>query len=45
MSLIICSDDCIYQKNGYCMLEGITTSSNKSFQKSCIHYIKTKKYH
>lgn len=40
MSLITCDNDCIYQKDGYCMLETPSVVNNKSLNKNCVHYIK-----
>lgn len=39
MSIIPCGDDCIYQKEGYCMLETPTTITNNT-STGCVHYIK-----
>ena len=39
MSLIFCDNDCIYQKDGYCILETPTVvSENKNLCENCIHY-------
>lgn len=42
MSLITCDNDCVYQKEGYCILETPTVINNKSDCQNCVHYIKTK---
>ncbi len=39
MSLITCDDDCIYQKDGYCILESPTIITNNS-STGCVHYVK-----
>ncbi|MDQ5983640.1 MAG: hypothetical protein RUMPE_00664 [Eubacteriales bacterium SKADARSKE-1] len=39
MSLIPCDDDCLYQKEGYCMLEVPSIITNHT-KKGCAHYIK-----
>lgn len=39
MSLITCNDDCIYQKDGYCMLETPSVSNNH-LNTECIYYTK-----
>ena len=39
MSLIPCDDQCIYQKDGYCILETPTVVTNHSG--GCIHCIRT----
>lgn len=44
MSLIACDDDCVYQKDGYCILETPTVISN-NLNKSCVHYIKLSQNH
>lgn len=38
MSLIPCSDDCVYQSDGYCLLEtpAVVTNHEKN---GCVHYI------
>ena len=38
MYLITCSDKCVYQHEGYCMLE-VTTSVKNSLPGHCVHYI------
>lgn len=42
MSLIICDDDCVYQKDGFCILETPTVINNNS-NRTCVHYIKLNK--
>lgn len=39
MYMIPCSDDCVYQKDGYCSLD-IPAQVNNVTKKHCIHYIK-----
>lgn len=39
MSIIPCGDDCVYQKEGYCMLEMPTAITNNT-STGCVHYIK-----
>ena len=42
MSIIPCGDDCVYQKEGYCMLEMPTAITNNT-STGCVHYIKLNK--
>ncbi|CDB23928.1 uncharacterized protein BN706_00195 [Clostridium sp. CAG:557] len=42
MSLITCATDCVYQKEGYCVLETPTVITNKSGCQNCVYYIKVK---
>lgn len=42
MSLITCDNDCVYQKEGYCILETPTVINNKSDYQKCVHYVKTR---
>lgn len=42
MSLITCDNDCVYQKEGYCVLETPTVITNKSGCQNCVYYIKVK---
>ncbi len=39
MSLIVCDDDCVYQKDGFCVLETPSVINNHS-NKTCVYYIK-----
>lgn len=38
MTLIMCDSDCIYQKDGYCMLDGPSVIINGN-QNDCVNYI------
>lgn len=38
MSLITCSSDCVYQKDGYCELETLSTINGHQMH-HCMHYI------
>lgn len=40
MFLIACATDCVYQKEGYCILEAPTVISNTKNYQNCVHYIK-----
>ncbi|MDY3015237.1 MAG: hypothetical protein SOR61_08715 [Evtepia sp.] len=39
MSLIPCTDPCIYQQEGRCTLSRAASRGNPSPQKPCIHYL------
>lgn len=41
MSLIPCTGECVYQKDGYCSLERVATKGKPEQQSgTCVHYIK-----
>jgi hypothetical protein len=41
MSLIPCTGDCVYQKDGCCMLERAATKGKpEKAADSCVHYVK-----
>ncbi len=42
MSLIQCDADCVYQKDGYCLLDTPSPVTNYT-GKGCVHCIRTKK--
>lgn len=39
MSLITCTDNCIYQKDGLCLLDHCTQPGNPSQKHPCVHYL------
>lgn len=39
MSLIPCDEDCLYQREGYCILDTPTVITNHTGH-GCVHYIK-----
>lgn len=39
MYLIPCDSDCVYQKEGYCLLKSPSIITNQT-DKGCVHYIK-----
>lgn len=43
MSLITCDNDCVYQKDGYCVLETPTVVNTQTSEQNCVHYIKFQK--
>lgn len=42
MSLIQCTCDCLYQKDGYCKLDKAAEVTNQTNSKGCLHYIAKK---
>lgn len=44
MSLIPCTGDCVYQKDGYCRLErAASLGKPESLSDKCVHFIKRKR--
>lgn len=39
MSLIGCTSDCLYQKDGYCQLERAMSSGEPSADHPCVNYV------
>lgn len=39
MSLISCTSDCLYQKDGYCQLERAMSSGEPSSAHPCVNYV------
>lgn len=39
MSLISCTSDCLYQKDGYCQLERAMSSGELSGASPCVNYV------
>ena len=39
MSLIGCTDDCLYQKDGYCLLERAMSSGVARGDSPCVNYV------
>ena len=39
MSLITCTDDCVYQEEGYCRLEQAASGGQMSTAAGCVHYV------
>lgn len=39
MSLIGCTSDCLYQKDGYCQLERAMSSGEPSEEHPCVNYV------
>jgi len=39
MSLIACTDPCVYQKDGYCSLYRAVSGGYPSAQQSCVHFL------
>lgn len=39
MSLIACTDPCIYQKDGYCSLSRAASGGYPSDKQSCVHFL------
>lgn len=42
MSLIHCTCDCLYQKEGYCVLEKAAEITNYKEEGGCLHYVPLK---
>lgn len=39
MSLIGCTSDCLYQKDGYCQLERAMSSGTPTGEHPCVNYV------
>ncbi|MDF2839068.1 MAG: hypothetical protein K0S60_771 [Evtepia sp.] len=39
MSLIACTDPCVYQKDGYCSLSRAVSGGYPTERQSCVHYL------
>jgi len=39
MSLIACTDPCVYQKDGYCSLSRAVSAGYPSEDQSCVHFL------
>ena len=39
MSLIACTDPCVYQKDGYCSLSRSVSGGYPSETRSCVHFL------
>lgn len=39
MSLIACTDDCVYQQDGYCTLERAASSGLPGPEISCVNFV------
>lgn len=39
MSLIVCTDPCLYQESGYCNLSRAVSAGCPSEEQSCIHFL------
>lgn len=39
MSLIGCTSDCLYQKDGYCQLERAMSSGTPNGEHPCVNYV------
>ena len=39
MSLIGCTNDCLYQQDGYCLLERAMSSGEPSGASPCVNYV------
>lgn len=39
MSLIACTDPCVYQKDGYCSLSRAVSGGYPSERQSCVHFL------
>ena len=39
MSIIGCTNDCLYQKDGYCLLERAMSSGEPSEESPCVNYV------
>jgi len=39
MSLITCTDACVYQEEGYCRLEQAASSGQMSVSAGCVHFV------
>ncbi len=39
MSLIGCTSDCLYQKDGYCQLDKAMSSGDPSAEHPCVNYV------
>ena len=39
MSLIGCTNDCLYQQDGYCLLERAMSSGEASDKVPCVNYV------
>lgn len=43
ITMIPCNSDCVYQKDGYCILE-IPAVITERIQNGCVHHIQTQSY-
>lgn len=39
MSLIACTDPCVYQKDGFCTLSRAVSTGSPTRERSCIHFL------
>ena len=39
MSLISCTNDCLYQRDGYCLLERAMSSGEPDLDHPCVNYV------
>lgn len=39
MSLIVCTDPCVYQAEGYCSLSRAVSAGCPSIEQSCLHFL------
>jgi hypothetical protein len=39
MSLIVCTGDCLYQRDGYCTLERAMSSGEPTGEHPCVNYV------